>query len=238
MSTNQPTQEEFNKLYQSMLITEESGRMSNLTWSPAPLNPQEDINIPSFTPLTSPALNPTVDPLFNFPIKRKSVSSPYSIPTRSSSTVPPLNLSMYYPSNNYSNLSHQPFTTNMISPALTPMMGPQHQRITPSQLLSLDQSQGDFYYNSEFDFTDNSGNPTSMNPDERKSFHKVAEQKRRDTLKNAFEGLRMNLPVGEKNSSKLMLLNQAVDYIQALRKRNADQESTIMALKQELESRR
>lgn len=47
-------------------------------------------------------------------------------------------------------------------------------------------------------------------PEDRRNFHKAAEQKRRDTLKQSFEELRQTLPKSEKNTSKLGLLKHGI----------------------------
>jgi hypothetical protein len=67
--------------------------------------------------------------------------------------------------------------------------------------------------------------------DARKSFHKVNEQRRRDTLKNGFEELRQALPRGEKSASKLVLLKTAADLITTQRNEIAILKAEIVRLR-------
>ncbi|KAJ3344092.1 hypothetical protein HDU93_003255 [Gonapodya sp. JEL0774] len=85
---------------------------------------------------------------------------------------------------------------------------------------------------------DNLGGEVGGGGDFRKVTHKVAEQRRRDSLRNCFERLKDTLPpeslAGEKNPSKVYILRKAFDYITHLRTRELDSREIISLLEAEL----
>ncbi|KAJ1914677.1 hypothetical protein H4219_004677 [Mycoemilia scoparia] len=70
--------------------------------------------------------------------------------------------------------------------------------------------------------------------EQRRTSHKHAEQKRRDSLKQSFEQLKTKLPgLNPKLLSKIYLLNQAISYIDKLEKKNCELEKECEKLKQQ-----
>ncbi|KAJ1977059.1 hypothetical protein H4R35_002441 [Dimargaris xerosporica] len=73
------------------------------------------------------------------------------------------------------------------------------------------------------------------NLEQRRTSHKAAEQKRRDSLKRCFDHLKSKLPdLDEKLISKVYLLNKASDYIAQLEARRTQDQELIAQLQQQL----
>ncbi|KAJ3092972.1 hypothetical protein HK102_013762 [Quaeritorhiza haematococci] len=70
----------------------------------------------------------------------------------------------------------------------------------------------------------------------RKTSHKQAEQRRRDSLKQSFEELKKLLPLqSEKNPSKVFLLKKSYEYICYLKTKEKEAEEEIRNLKAQIE---
>ncbi|KAJ3199734.1 hypothetical protein HK099_003028 [Clydaea vesicula] len=220
----------------------------------------------TFSPLTSPALRPTKQYEYQLDSNDQHLSqnqqsissirnnnqqkrnktpsmSPYVVPKRKGSP-PPVNLG----SSHFSFMLSD--STSVISPALTPQLIPSNPStlnsinpITPSQLMRLNTNSeplspgltsatgmNGMKINSENeDYVE-----TELNLEARKKFHKHAEQKRRDSLKNSFEELRKVLPPTEKNSSKLLLLKHAADFIRKARLKELENEKIVKKLQDDI----
>ncbi|KAJ3043577.1 hypothetical protein HDV00_004677 [Rhizophlyctis rosea] len=69
----------------------------------------------------------------------------------------------------------------------------------------------------------------------RRTSHKQAEQRRRDSLKQCFEELKQLLPpVEEKNPSKVIILKKAYEYIEHMQKKERETQALIAKLEAEI----
>ncbi|OAQ30229.1 hypothetical protein K457DRAFT_55867, partial [Linnemannia elongata AG-77] len=70
----------------------------------------------------------------------------------------------------------------------------------------------------------------------RRTSHKAAEQKRRDSLKNCFDDLRQMIPsIQEKSPSKVFLLKKSFDYICNLKAEVANRDLELARVRAEHE---
>ncbi|RUS14248.1 hypothetical protein BC937DRAFT_94128 [Endogone sp. FLAS-F59071] len=73
----------------------------------------------------------------------------------------------------------------------------------------------------------------------RRTSHKAAEQKRRDSLKRCFDDLRGVIPdVTERNPSKVYLLKKSYDYILQLKTQGHSKDRRILSLKTQIREMR
>ncbi|KAJ3109094.1 hypothetical protein HDU97_009212 [Phlyctochytrium planicorne] len=128
----------------------------------------------------------------------------------------------------------------MVSPSLKPIL-PDTATISPDAAIRLAQKSN--YQNmlegdSEMLGLDYDGELSSGMEIKRTS-HKQAEQRRRDSLKQCFEELKRVLPsLPEKNPSKVYLLKKSFDFIVYLKAKEQESESTIAKLQAEIKALR
>ncbi|XP_070577393.1 protein max-like [Ptychodera flava] len=89
----------------------------------------------------------------------------------------------------------------------------------------------------ESDDEDPSTPPNCRNEAEKRAHHNALERKRRDHIKDSFNGLKESIPTlqGEK-ASRAQILNKATDYIQFMRRKNNAHQSDIDDLKKQNET--
>nr|XP_006817423.1 PREDICTED: protein max-like isoform X2 [Saccoglossus kowalevskii] len=70
---------------------------------------------------------------------------------------------------------------------------------------------------------------------EKRAHHNALERKRRDHIKDSFNGLKESVPTlqGEKQASRAQILNKATEYIQFMRRKNNAHQLDIDDLKRQ-----
>ncbi|KAJ3216533.1 hypothetical protein HDU67_009318 [Dinochytrium kinnereticum] len=128
----------------------------------------------------------------------------------------------------------------LISPSLKPIL-PGTATISPDAAIRLAQKSN--YQNmlegdSEMLGLDYDGD-LSTGVELKRTSHKQAEQRRRDSLKQCFDELKKVLPtLPEKNPSKVYLLKKSFDFIVYLKAKEQESEATISKLQAELKALR
>ncbi|KAJ3055505.1 hypothetical protein HK097_010280 [Rhizophlyctis rosea] len=130
-----------------------------------------------------------------------------------------------------------PATPSLISPSLKPLL-PQGsagqsfdaairlaQKSNYQNILEGDTEMLGLQYSSDI----------STGVEIRRTSHKQAEQRRRDSLKQCFEELKLLLPpVEEKNPSKVIILKKAYEYIEMMQKKERETQALIAKLEAEI----
>ncbi|KAJ3153767.1 hypothetical protein HDU86_005100 [Geranomyces michiganensis] len=131
-------------------------------------------------------------------------------------------------------------THSLISPSLKPLLPSGSSKNLDATLRLTEKSN---YQNMREGNTDKIGlkydGDVTTTVEAKRDCHKQAEQRRRDTLKQCFEDLRVMLPpIEEKNPSKVLVLKKSCEYIHYLQNREKDTNALLKKLRADLAARK
>ena len=151
-----------------------------------------------------------------------------SVSSHSHSGAPPLSQSSPSPITHHSSAAAAHFpSSHRASSDPGPLFSSYHQFTSQdSGPSSPDQNVNNNNNNSNTNNLNVSITPTGSNPRKRKpatsrTRHNLAEQKRRQQMREAFEKLKGAIPAGHRRASKVSVLNEAHDYIYRLIEENS-----------------
>ncbi|KAF9098742.1 hypothetical protein BGX29_007464 [Mortierella sp. GBA35] len=177
-------------------------------------------------------------------------STPRQVPLTPGSSMispmpPPANgFSLISPALKPTLMTHRGSTSMMISPRMqpqlvSPSLKPWLPGVSPSEAMARLASKSNYQNILDGDHT---ALGLSYNTDLhsgielRRTSHKAAEQKRRDSLKNCFDDLRQMIPnIQEKSPSKVFLLKKSFDYICNLKAEVANRDLELARVRAEHE---
>ncbi|KAK3841079.1 MAG: hypothetical protein J3R72DRAFT_422288 [Linnemannia gamsii] len=177
-------------------------------------------------------------------------STPRQVPLTPGSSMispmpPPANgFSLISPALKPTLMTHRGSTSMMVSPRMQPLLvspslKPWLPGVSPSEAMARLASKSNYQNILDGDHT---ALGLSYNTDLhsgielRRTSHKAAEQKRRDSLKNCFDDLRQMIPnIQEKSPSKVFLLKKSFDYICNLKAEVANRDLELARVKAEHE---
>ncbi|KAG0268627.1 hypothetical protein BGZ95_002396 [Linnemannia exigua] len=175
-------------------------------------------------------------------------STPRQVPLTPGSSMispmpPPANgFSLISPALKPTLMTHRGSTSMMVSPRMQPLLvspslKPWLPGVSPSEAMARLASKSNYQNILDGDHT---ALGLSYNTDLhsgielRRTSHKAAEQKRRDSLKNCFDDLRQMIPnIQEKSPSKVFLLKKSFDYICNLKAEVANRDLELARVKAE-----
>ncbi|KAF9542674.1 hypothetical protein EC957_001729 [Mortierella hygrophila] len=177
-------------------------------------------------------------------------STPRQVPLTPGSSMispmpPPTNgFSLISPALKPTHMTHRGSTSMMVSPRMQPLLvspslKPWLPGVSPSEAMARLASKSNYQNILDGDHT---ALGLSYNTDLhsgielRRTSHKAAEQKRRDSLKNCFDDLRQMIPnIQEKSPSKVFLLKKSFDYICNLKAEVANRDLELARVRAEHE---
>ncbi|KAG0276497.1 hypothetical protein BGZ96_003256 [Linnemannia gamsii] len=177
-------------------------------------------------------------------------STPRQVPLTPGSSMispmpPPANgFSLISPALKPTLMNHRGSTSMMVSPRMQPLLvspslKPWLPGVSPSEAMARLASKSNYQNILDGDHT---ALGLSYNTDLhsgielRRTSHKAAEQKRRDSLKNCFDDLRHMIPnIQEKSPSKVFLLKKSFDYICNLKAEVANRDLELARVRAEHE---